>query len=59
MSGMAEKVALGHRRIVWHDGGLWFRTYTVGGYDGYRTLLGRMAPCGELARRMEAKRRVS
>lgn len=56
---MAEKVALGHRRIVWHDGGLWFRTYTVGGYDGYRTLLGRMAPCGELARRMEAKRRVS
>lgn len=50
-----DAVRLGRKRVVWHDGTLWFRTYTEGGYDGYRTLFGRMAPCGELARRMEAR----
>lgn len=52
-----ERVALGRKRFVWHDGTLWFRTYTEGGYDGYRTLFGRMAPCGHLADRIKEARR--
>ena len=34
-------------RIGWR---IWFRTYTEGGYDGYRTLTGRRVPCDTLAR---------
>lgn len=33
----------------WWDGALWFRTYSPGGYDGYKTISGRKLPCGTLA----------
>jgi hypothetical protein len=36
-------------RLVWWDGSLWWRTYTSGGYDGYRTAAGRRLPCATLA----------
>lgn len=47
----AERVGRGTRRLVWWDGALWWRTYEVGGFDGYRTLRRRLA-CGALAQRM-------
>ena len=36
------------RRFHWWDRSLWWRTYTVGGFDGYRTLLSRRLPCGTM-----------
>ena len=36
------------RRFEWWDRALWWRTYTSGGYDGYRTALGRRLPCATL-----------
>ena len=36
------------RRFHWWDGSLWWRTYTVGGFDGYRTLLGRRLACATM-----------
>ena len=35
------------------DGSLWFRTYSPGGYDGYRTIGGRKLPCATLATAIE------
>lgn len=32
-------------RPRWWDRSLWFRVYTPGGYDGWRTLAGRRMPC--------------
>lgn len=32
-------------RIVFWDRSVWWRTYREGGFDGYRTLLGRKLPC--------------
>jgi hypothetical protein len=32
-------------RLAWWDRSLWWRTYHVGGYDGWRTLTGRRLPC--------------
>lgn len=45
-------------RPVWWDGSFWFRTRAVGGYNGYRTLLGRRLPCStlETARRCPERR---
>jgi hypothetical protein len=55
-------------RVHWWDGSLWWRTYSVGGYDGYRTPGGRRLPCstmetaltqpgrGEEIRRLAARR---
>lgn len=43
-----ERIGLGRRRVVWAGGRLWFRTYTPGGYDGYRTITGHRLPCGEV-----------
>lgn len=40
-----ESIRSGRRRFVWWDHVLWWRTYTVGGFDGYRTLTGRRLPC--------------
>jgi hypothetical protein len=57
------------RRFHWWDGSLWWYTYTVGGYEGYRTLGGRKLACATMEtalrrpdmrdeiRRMAAKRR--
>jgi hypothetical protein len=45
----AERVRLGRRRLVWADGRPWWRTYTVGGFDGYRSF-GQRLPCGEVER---------
>lgn len=38
-------LALSEWRVLWWDRSLWWRTYTVGGYDGYRTLTRRRLPC--------------
>ena len=46
---MDSAIVLGKRRFVWWDGALWWRTYTEGGYDGYRTAGGRRLPCATLA----------
>ncbi len=43
----AERTGSGDRRFVWWDHALWWRTYTPGGYDGYRTLRRRLN-CGTL-----------
>jgi hypothetical protein len=43
-----DAVGHGTRRFVIWDGAVWWRTYTVGGFDGYRTLTGRRLPCGTL-----------
>lgn len=36
------------RHFTWWDGSLWWRTYTPGGYDGYRALRGRKLPCATM-----------
>ena len=36
------------RRFHWWDGALWWRTYTPGGFDGYRTTGGRKLPCATM-----------
>jgi apolipoprotein N-acyltransferase len=36
------------RRFHWWDGALWWRTYTPGGFDGYRTTGGRRLPCATM-----------
>jgi hypothetical protein len=33
------------RRPHWWNGSLWWRTYTEGGFDGWRTISGRKLPC--------------
>ena len=35
-------------RLYWWDRSLWWRTYRVGGYDGYRTLLGCRLACAAM-----------
>lgn len=37
------------RPIEWWDHAIWWRTYTPGGYDGYRTITGRRLPCQTMA----------
>lgn len=32
-------------RPIWWDGSLWWRTYSEGGFDGWRTIGGRLLPC--------------
>jgi hypothetical protein len=36
------------RRFEWLDGSLWWRSCTPGGFDGYRTIRGRMLPCATM-----------
>ena len=36
------------KRFCWWDGSLWWRTYTPGGFDGYRTLRCRKLPCATM-----------
>lgn len=36
------------RALEFWDGSLWYRTYTPGGFDGYRTIGGRMLPCATM-----------
>ncbi len=43
-----DDIRSGERRFVFWDRALWWRTYTVGGFDGYRTLAGRRLPCDTL-----------
>jgi hypothetical protein len=33
------------QRPQWWDGAVWFRAYTPGGFDGWRTIGGRRLPC--------------
>lgn len=35
-------------RFIWWDRSLWWRTYTPGGFDGYRTARGRKLPCATM-----------
>jgi hypothetical protein len=35
-------------RPRWWDRALWFRSYTPGGYDGWRTPGGRKLPCATM-----------
>ena len=37
------------QKFVFWDGALWWRTYTPGGFDGYRTIGGRKLPCATMA----------
>lgn len=37
------------KRFHWWDGALWWYSYHVGGYEGYRTLTGRRLPCATMA----------
>jgi hypothetical protein len=36
------------RRFHWWDRSLWWRTYTPGGFDGYRTADGRKLACATM-----------
>ena len=45
-----DDIRSGDRRFVIWDRTLWWRTYTPGGFDGYRTLSGRRLPCGTMER---------
>lgn len=38
-------IAVLRKRPHWWDGALWFRVYTPGGFDGWRTVAGRKMPC--------------
>lgn len=40
-------------RLHWWDRSIWWRTYQEGGYDGYRTLLGRRLACATMATALE------
>jgi len=44
-----EAIRRGRRRFVWCRRRLWWRSYTVGGFDGYRSGR-RRVPCDTLAR---------
>jgi hypothetical protein len=37
------------RRFHWWDGALWWYSYSVGGFEGYRTPGGRRLPCATMA----------
>lgn len=42
------RTSLQRSRPVWWDGALWFRIYTPGGFDGYRTITDRRLACSTL-----------
>lgn len=42
------------KRPHWWDGTLWFRVYSPGGYDGWRTITGRRMPCDTMLTALNA-----